>query len=99
MKGKPRELKCTMATDSFFVDPYGNVRPCNVMDFPFGNIKDTPFDEIWRSPETEEARKRVNVCTQDCWMIGSVGHLIRKQLWVPLTWIARNKLGNKGKYT
>jgi MoaA/NifB/PqqE/SkfB family radical SAM enzyme len=99
MKGKPRELKCTMATDSFFVDPYGNVRPCNVMDFPFGNIKEKPFDEIWHSPEAEEARKRVHACTQDCWMIGSVGHLIRKQLWVPLAWIAKNKLGNKGKYT
>lgn len=91
MKGKPRELKCTMATDSFFVDPHGYVRPCNVMDFPFGNIKETPFDEIWRSPEAGEARKRVNACTQDCWMIGSVGHLIRRKLWVPLIWIMQNK--------
>jgi MoaA/NifB/PqqE/SkfB family radical SAM enzyme len=92
MHGKPRELKCTMATDSFFMDPFGNVRPCNVMDYPFGNIKERSFQEIWSSPEAEEARRRVDACTANCWMIGSVGHLIRQKLWVPLIWIAKNKL-------
>jgi len=97
MKGKPRELKCTMATDSFFVDPFGNVRPCNVMDLPFGNIKEKPFNEIWKCSEAEKARDRVKCCTQDCWMIGSVGHLIRRKPLVPLVWIAKNKLGGNGK--
>jgi len=92
MYGKQRELKCTMATDSFFVDPYGNVRPCNVMDHIFGNIREKSFDEIWSSPEADQARCRVDACTQNCWMIGSVGHLIRHQFWVPLWWIAKNKM-------
>lgn len=91
MNGKQRAMKCTMATDSFYVDPYGNVRPCNVMDFPFGNIKDKTFQEIWTSPEAEEARKRVSACTCNCWMIGSVGHLMRQKFWVPLVWILQHK--------
>lgn len=91
MYGKTRELRCTMATDSFFIDPYGNVRPCNVMDLPFGNIKEAPFQEIWNSSEAEKARRRVEACTSNCWMIGSVGHLIRQKMWVPLLWIARHK--------
>ncbi len=91
MYGKPRELKCTMATDSFFIDPYGDVRPCNVMDMPFGNIKHKTFQEIWNSPEAETARRSVESCTGNCWMIGSVGHLIRHKIWVPLFWIARHK--------
>jgi Fe-coproporphyrin III synthase len=88
-----RELKCTMATDSFFVDPFGTVRPCNVMDFPFGSLKEMPFEEIWSSPAAAEARRRVDGCTSNCWMIGSVGHLMRRRAWVPFTWIARHKLG------
>jgi Fe-coproporphyrin III synthase len=94
MKGKPRELKCTMASESYFVDPYGYVRPCNVMDFPFGNVKENTFDEIWQSPEAATARKHVNACNKDCWMIGSVGHLIRRKPLVPLVWIAKNKLSS-----
>lgn len=91
MYGKPRELKCTMATDSFYIDPYGNIRPCNVMDMPFGNIMERPFREIWNSSEAEKARQCVESCMINCWMIGSVGHLIRQKIWVPFFWIIRNK--------
>ena len=93
MHGTKRCMKCTMASDSFFIDPYGDIRPCNVMDHPFGNIKRTPFNEIWTSPEADEARRKVGACTENCWMIGSVGHLMRRHPWKPLAWIARHKLG------
>ncbi len=96
MYSKERALKCTMATDSFFVDPYGNLRPCNVMDFPFGNIRQKPFEEIWQGPQAEEARRKVAGCRSSCWMIGSVGHLMRRRLWVPLLWIMGSKLSRKG---
>lgn len=91
MNGQTRRMKCTMASDSFFIDPYGFVRPCNVMDFPFGNIKEKAFYEIWESPQALEARKKVDSCTRNCWMIGSVGHLMRKNFWVPFIWILRRK--------
>jgi len=93
MNGAERCLKCTMATDSFFIDPYGDVRPCNVLDHPFGNIKEKPFSVIWTSPEADEARRKVMDCAENCWMIGSVGHLIRRRFWKPLFWIANNKWG------
>lgn len=93
MHGRQRVLKCTMATDSFYVDPYGDVRPCNVMNLPFGNIKERFFKEIWDSPEANGARKRVDACKENCWMIGSVGHLMRSRFWQPLGWVARNKIG------
>lgn len=91
MYGKRRALKCTMAKDSFYIDPYGFIRPCNVMNFPFGNIREKPFQEIWNSANAEEARRRVDSCDRNCWMIGSVGHLMRHQWWVPGIWIIRNK--------
>lgn len=92
MYGRPRALKCTMATDSFYVDPYGNVRPCNVLDLPFGNLKENDFSRIWSSPEAQKARQCVEACDINCWMIGSVGHLMRQKVWVPLLWIARHKI-------
>jgi hypothetical protein len=61
------------------------------MDHPFGNIKDKAFREIWDSSEAQEARKKVNDCTSNCWMIGSVGHLMRRRFWAPFIWILRNK--------
>jgi MoaA/NifB/PqqE/SkfB family radical SAM enzyme len=91
VNGKQRAMKCTMATDSFYLDPYGDIRPCNVMNLPFGNIREKSFQEIWNGPEAAQARKRVDSCTANCWMIGSVGHLMRKNMLKPLTWIARNK--------
>ncbi|MFA6011413.1 MAG: radical SAM protein [Desulfobacteraceae bacterium] len=93
MNGLERSMKCTMATDSFFIDPYGTARPCNVMDHTFGNIKEQNFNEIWTSPEADEARRRVDGCKENCWMIGSVGHLMRRHPLKPITWIARNKWG------
>ena len=91
MYGRQRRLTCSMATDSFFVDPFGNLRPCNVMDFVFGNIRETPFNDLWNGPAAEEARRRVGACQGNCWMIGSVGHLMRHRFWVPVGWILRNK--------
>jgi Fe-coproporphyrin III synthase len=92
MYGKPRAMRCTMARDSFFIDPYGFVRPCNVMDLPYGNVKERDFSDIWSSRDAEEARRRVDRCEGNCWMIGSVGHLMRKKALLILFWIARNKL-------
>ena len=91
MNGQRRPMLCTMATDSFFIDPHGFVRPCNVMDFPFGNIKEDKFQNIWNSPQAQKAREKVDNCTSNCWMIGSVGHLMRKNFWVPLIWILKCK--------
>jgi len=91
MNGKMRNLKCTMGTESFFVDPFGDVRPCNAMDYPFGNIRQNTFQEIWTSLEAKKTRQRVGDCQSNCWMIGSVGHLMRRKIWVPLNWIIKNK--------
>jgi MoaA/NifB/PqqE/SkfB family radical SAM enzyme len=97
MNGQQRPLKCSMGTDSFYIDPIGNVRPCNVLDNPFGNIRNKSFEEIWHSPEAEETRRKVDACNCNCWMIGSVGHLMRRKFWVPLFWILRNKWSLKEK--
>ena len=90
--GMRRPLPCTMGTDSFFLDPFGDIRPCNVMDESMGNIKHQSFEEIWGSERAKEVRDKVANCQQNCWMIGSVSCVMRKKIWKPAWWVIRNKL-------
>ena len=42
--GASRLLPCRMGRQSFFLDPLGEIRPCNVMEASMGNLKQTHFD-------------------------------------------------------
>jgi MoaA/NifB/PqqE/SkfB family radical SAM enzyme len=94
IKGGERLLKCEMGTESCFVDPYGDVLPCNGMDvkFSMGNIKEKTFEEIWSSEKARSAREKVRVCARQCWMVGSAVPAIKKHMRRPLIWVVRNKI-------
>ena len=52
LKGEANVMTgCVAGSDLFFVDPWGNVTPCNGSADPWimGNLKDATFDEIWAS--------------------------------------------------
>lgn len=89
-----RPLVCGAGTDFFFVDPFGDVLPCNGMEEkdPLGNLKEQTFDEIWRSEKAEAVRKRVHECRRGCWMVGSAVPAIRKNLTKITGWVLRNKI-------
>ncbi len=91
IQGRPRLLPCEMGSTSFFLDPYGEVRPCNVMERSMGNLKTATFEEIWQSPAAEAIRHDVRHCPKNCWMIGSVAEPMKKYLRVPLTWVYQRK--------
>ena len=90
--GNPRFLPCEMGSDVFFMDPFGEVRPCNGMEASMGNIKEKSFEEIWNSPEAKEVRQKVKNCDKHCWMVGSASPAMKKRISVPLKWIIKNKL-------
>lgn len=46
-----RRLACAPAVNGCCVDPYGTVFPCIALRVPMGNIRETPFRELWNSPE------------------------------------------------
>jgi MoaA/NifB/PqqE/SkfB family radical SAM enzyme len=91
IKGKPRLLPCEMGHDSFFLDPTGEIYPCNVMEESMGNLKEKPFDEIWNSDKAKKVREKVKNCSNNCWMIGSVSQQMKKNIMVPLKWIIQHK--------
>jgi len=91
IKGNPRLLPCEMGYESFFLDPYGEIRPCNVMEETMGNLRERSFDEIWNGSEAERIRDRVRNCKENYWMIGSVGEIMKKNVAIPVKWILKSK--------
>lgn len=92
--GQKRLLPCDMSFDTFFIDPYGDVMPCNGTKDKevMGNLNTQSWDELWNSPEAEKVRKKVRCCDRNCWMIGSVSPAMHKYISVPLLWAAKHKL-------
>ena len=91
--GQKRLLPCDMSFDTFFIDPYGDVMPCNGTKDKevMGNLNTQTWDELWNSPEAEKVRKKVRCCDRDCWMIGSVSPAMHKYIWKPAAWVVVHK--------
>jgi MoaA/NifB/PqqE/SkfB family radical SAM enzyme len=92
IRGEPRLLPCAMGRESFFLDPFGEIRPCNVMERSLGNLKHRRFEEIWNGPEADAVRRDVAACKQRCWMIGSAAEPIKRNPWTALHWMVQRKL-------
>lgn len=91
--GQKRLLPCDMSFDTFFIDPYGDVMPCNGTKDKevMGNLNRQTWEELWNSSEAEKVRKKVRCCDRDCWMIGSVSPAMHKYIWKPAFWVVRHK--------
>lgn len=88
-----RLLPCDMSFDTFFIDPFGDVMPCNGTKNKevMGNINSQSWDELWNSDAAEQVRKKVRCCDRNCWMIGSVSPAMHKYIWVPFFWVLKHK--------
>jgi Fe-coproporphyrin III synthase len=91
INGNKRLLPCEMGTDVFFMDPYGEVYPCNGMNWSMGNIKKHSFNDIWNGEKAKEVRNKVKTCNKNCWMVGSAAPAIKKEKMRVLKWILKNK--------
>ena len=91
--GQKRLLPCDMAFDTFFIDPYGDVMPCNGTKEKevMGNLNVQSWDELWNSEQAEKVRAKVRHCDRQCWMIGSVSPAMHKYIWEPAAWVIKHK--------
>ena len=91
--GQQRLLPCDMSFDTFFIDPYGDVMPCNGTKDKevMGNLNTQSWEELWHSPQAEAVRAKVRGCRRNCWMIGSVSPAMHKYIWTPAWWVFRHK--------
>lgn len=102
VRGAPRPLPCGAGRDTFFLDPYGEILPCNGMEkklwfASFGNLKDASFDEIWNSDRARGVREQAARCPKNCWMIGTAGPAMKRHIVRPALWVLKNKLRRRGR--
>lgn len=62
-----RMCKCYSGTYSFFMDPYGNIFPCIMLNEKVGNIREMDFDELWLSKKARDVRKFIKDKKCACW--------------------------------
>ncbi len=88
-----RLLPCDMSFDTFFIDPYGDVMPCNGTKEKevMGNLNTCTWEELWNSEAAETVRRKVRCCDRNCWMIGSVSPAMHKYIWKPALWVVKHK--------
>lgn len=98
INGGRRMLPCKAGLVNFFVEPYGDVFPCNGLEDgiwkqSLGNIREVSnFDEIWKSQRAQEVRERVAKCPKNCWMVGTAAPVMKKYIKHPAMWVAKNKV-------
>jgi radical SAM protein with 4Fe4S-binding SPASM domain len=96
IQGRGRLLKCQAGTDIFFIDPRGEVRPCNGMDSDslensFGNLKEHSFNDLWHGEKALAIRDRVLQCRKNCWMIGTAAPAMKRNIVRTALWVLYNK--------
>lgn len=98
IRGKPRMLPCEAGTANFFIEPYGDVYPCNGLEDRYwkesmGNIRDvSSFEELWFSEQAEKVRGLVRTCPKNCWMVGTAAPVMKKYIKHPTSWVVKNKV-------
>lgn len=105
IEGNRRLLPCEAGTENFFLDPYGEVYPCNGMEDKYwkesmGNLREfDSFEELWNSPKAEFVRKLVRICPKNCWMVGTASPVMKKYISNPIKWVIKSKLRSLRKIT
>lgn len=98
IQGGKRLLPCEAGSVNFFIDPYGEVYPCNGMEEKYwkesmGNIRKVKsFNEIWFSSQADKVRELVRSCPKNCWMVGTAAPVIKKYIGSTAKWVITNKL-------
>jgi Fe-coproporphyrin III synthase len=96
IRGEPRPLPCGAGEEMFFLDPFGEIRPCNGLDeataeTSMGNLSRQSFEEIWGGERARRIRASLRDCPKNCWMIGTASPAMKKNLLPPAAWVVKNK--------
>jgi MoaA/NifB/PqqE/SkfB family radical SAM enzyme len=85
--------RCGALSDFYFIDPQGNVSPCNgsAEEWIIGNIKENSIEEIMNSERAKHAAELVANCRRNCAFIVTERHDMVRRPWKPIWWILKNK--------
>jgi radical SAM protein with 4Fe4S-binding SPASM domain len=85
-------LPCDALCGSFFMDPEGNIYPCNILSDKAGNLSGQSFQEIWEGEKAKKIRMKVKKCPTPCWMVCTAKPAIKKHWFRAGMWIAKEKI-------
>ena len=96
IEGGRRMLPCEAGSANFFIDPWGEVYPCNGLEEKYwkesmGNIHQADFMTIWQSEQAERVRQKVRTCPKNCWMVGTASPVMHRYILHPALWAMKNK--------
>lgn len=85
---------CGALSDFFFIDPYGNITPCNGSreEWILGNIIESNFDDIMNSQKAKDIMEKITTCQRNCAFIVTERHDMVRRPWIPVKWVLDNKL-------
>ncbi len=63
---KSIESWCSMARTTAYIDSCGYVLPCSVIDIPAGNVRETPFEEIWKNSDLFKKIREFKIRDFEC---------------------------------
>lgn len=98
INGEKRMLPCEAGLVNFFIDPYGEVYPCNGLEEKYwkesmGNIcSAASFEDLWFSSRAQLVRKLVQICPKNCWMVGTAAPVMKKYIHKVLPWVVFSKV-------
>lgn len=97
IEGNRRMLPCEAGSANFFIDPWGEVYPCNGLEEKYwkqsmGNIHEDTFMNIWNSEKADAVRAKVRCCAKNCWMVGTASPVMKKYIQHPAKWVIKNKI-------
>jgi len=84
---------CGALKDFFFIDPWGNLTPCNGSkeEWILGNLKENDFEEIMNSQRAKDILSKITQCERNCAFIVTERHDMLRRPWLPVKWVIDNK--------
>lgn len=90
-KDQRSPVRCYSGTHSLFLDPYGGVYPCIMLDCSMGNVNDGGFERAWFSAQATQIREYIRGGACSCWVAcEAVPSLVRNLTF--LKWNIQNTL-------
>lgn len=84
-------VECDAMRGSFFMDPFANIFPCNILSVSAGNLKEESFSEIWNNATSKIIRCKTKNCKTPCWMVCTAKPGIKKHWFKTGIWILKEK--------
>ncbi|MFH0777215.1 MAG: radical SAM protein [Candidatus Eisenbacteria bacterium] len=95
LRGRERRIKCGACKYFFFMEPNGDVYPCNMWPEKLGNILVESYDDM--TGRAGRILGEIDRCNAKCWMSCTVAPAMRRRPVGPALWVLKRKIAGRGR--